>query len=63
MDYLWTPWRFAYVSQANQAAGCVFCDKAASQDDRQNLVVHRGRKNFLLLNLFPYTVGHVMIVP
>ncbi|HYM13412.1 MAG TPA: HIT domain-containing protein [Bryobacterales bacterium] len=63
MDYLWTPWRFAYVSQANSTAGCVFCDKAASQDDQQNFVVHRGRQNFLLLNLFPYTVGHVMIVP
>ncbi|SRR5579884_253533 len=63
MDYLWTPWRFAYITQANRTTGCIFCDKAASPEDEANYVVYRGRKNFLLLNLFPYTAGHVMIVP
>ena len=63
MDYLWTPWRFAYITQVDQARGCVFCEKAAQADDERNYVVYRGRKNLILLNIFPYTVGHLMIAP
>jgi ATP adenylyltransferase len=63
MDYLWTPWRYAYVSQADQAARCVFCDKHASLNDEKNYIVLRGRHNFLMLNIYPYTVGHLMIAP
>ena len=65
MDQLWTPWRFNYVSQAAKAEGCVFCDKAATDParDRENLILHRARFNFVILNLFPYTTGHSMIVP
>ena len=63
MDTLWTPWRFAYLTGAERASGCVFCQKAEAADDERNYVVYRGRKNFLVLNLYPYTVGHVMIVP
>jgi ATP adenylyltransferase len=59
MDNLWSPWRYQYVSAAHPAsAGCIFCDK--SIDD---LVVFRGSHNFVLLNLFPYTSGHLMVVP
>jgi ATP adenylyltransferase len=63
MDRLWSPWRYAYVSDAGAAQGCIFCDKAAERRDASNYIVHRGRKNFLLLNLYPYTTGHVMIAP
>jgi len=65
MDYLWSPWRFRYVSEAAKAERCVFCDKAAADltEDRQNLILHRGRANFVLLNLFPYTTGHGLIAP
>ncbi len=63
MDYLWTPWRFTYVTQADQAADCVFCQKQAGTDDERNFVVYRGQKNYILLNIYPYTVGHLMIVP
>jgi ATP adenylyltransferase len=65
MDYLWTPWRFQYVSEGTRNEGCVFCEKAAADPsgDRENLVLHRGQWNFVLLNLYPYTVGHAMIVP
>lgn len=62
MDYLWTPWRYAYVSTADKAPSCVFCDKAEA-NDRESLIVHRGEHNFIVLNKFPYTSGHVMIVP
>jgi len=65
MDYLWSPWRFRYVSQANPTGACVFCEKAAAEPgrDRENLLLYRARSNFILLNLFPYTTGHAMIVP
>ena len=65
MDYLWSPWRFRYVSEAAKAAGCVFCDQPAGDPahDREKLVLQRGRHNFILLNLYPYTTGHMMIAP
>jgi ATP adenylyltransferase len=62
MDYLWTPWRYAYVSGADRAAGCIFCE-APKQTDEQARIVHRGTYCYLILNTFPYTNGHVMIVP
>jgi ATP adenylyltransferase len=62
MDYLWTPWRYAYVSTAEKAAGCVFCEAVKSPDDKA-LIVHRGRQCFVILNTYPYTPGHVMVVP
>ena len=63
MDYLWSPWRYRYVTTA-RAESCVFCWAAACPaDDEQNLVVHRGYHNFVLLNRFPYTSGHLMIAP
>jgi ATP adenylyltransferase len=65
MDYLWTPWRYRYISQTGDpAAECIFCAAAnASADDREWLVVHRARRHFVILNRFPYTSGHVMVVP
>ena len=65
MDYLWTPWRYQYMEQA--AAGkqpdCIFCDALARNNDAETLIVYRGKKTFIILNRFPYTSGHVMIVP
>jgi len=63
VDYLWTPWRFNYVTEGDRPSGCVFCNAAGSADDRENLIVHRAQHNFIILNRFPYTNGHVMIVP
>jgi ATP adenylyltransferase len=63
VDYLWTPWRYNYVTQGDPPPGCVFCNAASSGDDRENLIVHRAEYNFVILNRFPYTNGHVMIVP
>ncbi|MFB3813577.1 MAG: HIT domain-containing protein [Terriglobales bacterium] len=62
MDYLWTPWRYAYITGVDKATVCVFCDKEKA-DDRDAFIVHRGRRCFIVLNIFPYTSGHVMIVP
>jgi ATP adenylyltransferase len=63
VDYLWTPWRYQYVTKAEHASECVFCAAAGGTDDQANLIVHRGRHNFVILNRFPYTNGHVMVVP
>lgn len=62
MDYLWTPWRYAYVTGANQAEGCIFCE-APKLADETAYIVHRGKHCYVILNTFPYTNGHVMIVP
>ncbi|SRR5579883_1105060 len=64
MDYLWTPWRYHYVTKVDEPVGCVFCEAAGdTARDQEHLVVYRGSHNFILLNRFPYTSGHVMIVP
>jgi ATP adenylyltransferase len=59
---LWAPWRLEYVSSADEQPGCVFC-LAAEGDDEERLVVHRGKRAFVLLNRFPYTSGHLMAAP
>ena len=63
MDYLWTPWRYRYITDAAKDDRCIFCDALAVGDDAKTFIVLRGKKNFVILNRFPYTTGHVMIVP
>jgi ATP adenylyltransferase len=63
MDLLWSPWRYQYVSQASDSDSCIFCSKPARHRDREDLIVRRGRFNYVLLNLYPYTTGHLMVVP
>jgi len=63
MDYLWTPWRYAYVSGTAQSAGCVFCEAPKENDDEKARIVYRGQHCYIILNAFPYTPGHAMIVP
>jgi ATP adenylyltransferase len=63
MDYLWTPWRYAYVSGAEKVSGCVFCNAVKGADDAKALIVFRGQHCFVILNAYPYTPGHVMVVP
>ena len=65
MDHLWSPWRFSYVSRQLpvEPGGCVFCRIAADGNDRENLVVHRASLNYVVLNRYPYTSGHLMVVP
>ncbi len=61
MDRLWAPWRMKYVSAAGGPPGtCIFCAAVASADDRQSLVVYRGKLAYLILNAYPYASGHVM---
>ena len=64
MDYLYTPWRYAYVTTiAGKGSDCVFCDLPKLEDDAKAGIVFRGTQCFVILNAFPYTSGHVMVVP
>ena len=63
MDTLFTPWRFAYVTTANNPGDCVFCGLIQAKNDEQALIVHRAKYCFVVLNAFPYTSGHAMVVP
>jgi ATP adenylyltransferase len=63
MDYLWTPWRYAYVSTAEKTSGCIFCELPKLGDDVRARIVQRAHYCFIVLNTYPYTPGHVMVVP
>lgn len=62
MERLWSPWRFQYVSGTGQDQGCIFCDVLASPDAAE-LILFRGTAVYVILNLYPYNNGHLMIVP
>ena len=62
MEHLWSPWRLAYINGASDATGCVFCD-ALTSDEASSLILHRGPTCFVILNLFPYNSGHLMVAP
>ena len=62
MDRLWAPWRLSYVTAAQiPATDCIFCDASLGRD--VDLVVLRGRQAYVILNLYPYNNGHLMVVP
>ena len=63
MDYLWTPWRYAYVTAGEKTSECIFCDLPKAGDDTKVRIVQRARYCYVVLNTYPYTPGHVMIVP
>jgi len=62
---IWAPWRLEYVKDAakDNEDECIFCVKPEEGDDEGNLIVHRGELCFVILNLFPYTNGHLMVAP
>lgn len=63
MEHLWTPWRSKYVSRATPFDQCIFCAALADNDDQKQLLIHRATHNFVILNRFPYSSGHLMIAP
>ncbi|NIM93125.1 MAG: HIT domain-containing protein [Anaerolineales bacterium] len=63
MKHLWSPWRMPYIEGSEKEEGCLFCNKLQEEDGPENLIFYRGAKVFALLNRFPYTTGHLMIVP
>ena len=66
MERLWTPWRMQYVASTAEAAEvCLFCDKPSqpTDRDRDNLLLHRSERAYVLMNLYPYNSGHLMVAP
>ncbi|MGH9447546.1 MAG: HIT family protein, partial [Terriglobia bacterium] len=65
MDHLWSPWRFRYVTEPPGAKECPFCEMIRCEParDREQLILHRARLNFVFLNLYPYATGHLLIAP
>ena len=68
MDTLWSPWRYEYIASGNsqdqESRGCVFCSIRDDPDhDQGNFVVHRAPYSFVVLNIYPYISGHLLIVP
>src|SRR5438874_9723130 len=65
MERLFSPWRSKYIEgfkDGSKADGCIFC-QALEQDDKERLVIYRGKLAFAIMNLYPYNSGHMMIVP
>jgi ATP adenylyltransferase len=62
-ERVWTPWRMRYVGGGAGEEGCIFCNRLAQNDDVAALILHRGERAFVIMNLFPYNAGHVMIMP
>lgn len=63
MDYLWAPWRSTYMEAKRDKSRCIFCIAASSGTDEQTLVIYRGTANFVILNRYPYSTGHLMVAP
>lgn len=66
MDRLWAPWRMSYILETvkqEQQDGCIFCRMLAESDDARNLILHRANSCFVVMNLFPYNSGHLMVIP
>lgn len=64
MKVLWAPWRMKLIKEwRKKKPNCIFCEKVKDKKDTKNLLLYRSKKSFILLNLYPYTNGHLMVVP
>ncbi len=64
MENLWAPWRMAFIKpKTPPAPGCIFCTQPAAQRDEEYYILHRGEYCFMMLNLYPYNNGHLMVSP
>ena len=59
---LYSPWRLNYILSEKED-GCIFCIKPQEKTDKKNLILYRTKHSFVIMNLFPYNNGHLMVVP
>ena len=62
MENLWAPWRAAYILGPKEKE-CIFCSRLKQKKDRENLILYRGKKSFIIMNRYPYNSGHLMVAP
>jgi ATP adenylyltransferase len=63
MNHIWSPWRMEYIENHGKENSCIFCSAQAQMDSAQNLIAFRGDLAYVILNRYPYTSGHLMVVP
>ena len=63
LEHLWSPWRMSYIQNSHKPDACIFCTLPEIADSPENLIVYRGKDVYAVLNRYPYTSGHLMIVP
>ena len=63
MKQLWAPWRLAFVEKASRRSGCIFCEKPALKQDGKSFILWRGRHAYVIMNIYPYNNGHLLIAP
>lgn len=63
LGHIWSPWRMTYIGRTKKELGCIFCNALEKEDGVDNLVILRGQRAFVILNRYPYTSGHLMVVP
>ena len=62
MEHIWAPWRIEYI-QMEKPKGCILCNKPKQNNNALNYILYRGSKNFIIMNKYPYNMGHLMITP
>lgn len=62
IEKLWAPWRMEYI-RSKKDKSCIFCDKPKNNNDRKMLILHKSEHAFVMMNLYPYNNGHLLIAP